>query len=207
MNQILKFFSLSLLAVFFLAGCYPGGAEFTSDYDVAYTNYNDTFNFKAFNTYAMPDQIVIDVQITNGGDTIYEYMKPIYADPILNRIASNMSSYGWTRVDISENPDLILSPAAVSSTTYFYSYWYCWWYGGYFPGWGWYYPPYWNVTSVTTGSMIMNLSDPNADSPINRSPAAWLGIVNGVLNNSANISRALEGIDQTFTQSPYLKIN
>lgn len=208
MNRLLRFFSFAILSGLLFGGCYPGGADYTSDYDVVYTNYNDTFDFKVFNTYAMPDQIVIDVEITNGGDTIYEYMKPKYADPILDQIANNMANYGWTRVDIADNPDMLLMPAGISSTTYFYSYWYGWWYGGYYPpGWGWYYPPYYTVSSYTTGSMIMTLTDPNSDSPINRAPLEWIGVVNGVLTNSANINRALSGIDQAFEQSPYLKIN
>lgn len=208
MNRLLKFFSFAVLSGLLLGGCYPGGADYTSDYDVVYTNYNDTFNFKAFNTYAMPDEIVIDVEITNGGDTIYEYMKPKYADPILAQIATNMTGYGWTRVDIADNPDMLLMPAGISSTTYFYSYWYGWWYGGYYPpGWGWYYPPYYTVSSYTTGSMIMTLTDPNSDTPINRAALEWIGVVNGVLTNSASISRAVTGIDQAFEQSPYLKIN
>ena len=54
----------------------------------------------------------------------YEYMKDIYAGPILGRIEANMSALGWTRVNIEANADVLLSPAAISSTTYFYSYWY-----------------------------------------------------------------------------------
>ncbi len=207
MNRILKMGLLAGLFGFVVTGCYPGGADYTSDLDVVYSNYDDGFNFKASNTYAMPDEIVIDVKIKNNGDTIYEYMKPIYADPILAKIAQNMSNYGWTRVDIADQPGMILSPAALSNTTYFYSYWYDWWWGGYYPGWGWYYPPYYTVDSYTTGSMIMTLADPNADSPINESPTAWIGAVNGVLTGSSDITRALNGIDQAFVQSPYLKIN
>lgn len=206
MNQFLKFFSLALLFGLILGGCYPGGADYTSDYDVVYTDYNDTFNFKAFTTYAMPDDIVVDVQISNAGDTTYEYMKSVYSDPILAQIATNMTNYGWTRVDISANPDLLLSPAAQSSTTYYTSYWYNWWYGGYYPGWGWYYPPSYTVSSYTTGSLIMTIADPNSDSPINRSQSEWIGVLNGILTNSANINRALSGIDQAFSQSPYLSI-
>ncbi len=207
MNRIFKLFTVATLTGLVFGGCYPGGADYTSDYDAVYTDFNDTFNFKAFNTYAMPDQIVVDIEITNDGDTIPEYMKSIYSDPILAQIAENMANYGWTRVDISDNPDLLLSPAGQSSTTYYYSYWYDWWYGGYYPGWGWYYPPYYTVSSYTTGSLIMTIADPNLDSPINRSPMEWVGVVNGVLTNSANITRALNGIDQAYTQSPYLKIN
>lgn len=209
MKRLLTYSLFAALAGLGLAGCYPGGPEYTEDLDVVYTTYDTEFDFAGRNTYAMPDQIVTDVQITNSGDTIYEYMKPVYADQILGKIASNMSALGWTRVDISATPkpDVLLSPAATSSTTYYYSYWYDWWYGGYYGGWGWYYPPSYTVSSYTTGSLIMTIADPNLDSPINSSPTAWVGVLNGLLSGSGNVNRALTGIDQAFAQSPYLKTN
>jgi len=209
MNRLFAYFIFAALAGFGLAGCYPQGPEYTDDLDVVYTVNNPEFDFQGRGTYAMPDQIVTDVEITNSGDTIYEYMKPVYADQILAKIAANMATLGWTRVDISNMPapDVLLTPAAISSTTYFYSYWYDWWYGGYYGGWGWYYPPYYTVSSYTTGSLIMTIADPNIDSPINESQAAWVGVINGLLTGSGNITRALEGIDQAFEQSPYLKTN
>jgi hypothetical protein len=207
MSQFFKFFMLTAVSALVLAGCYPAGPDFTEDLDVVYTTFDDEFDFVSRNTYSMPDQIVTDVQITNSGDTIYEYMKPIYADPILQRIDANMTAQGWTKVDVSANPDVLLMPAGMSSTTYFYSYWYCWWYGGYWGGWGWYYPPYYTVSSYTTGSLIMTIADPNIDSPINRSPTAWIAAMNGLLTYSGDINRVLSGIDQAFEQSPYLKTN
>jgi hypothetical protein len=209
MNRLLIYFVSVALAGIGLAGCYPQGPDFTEDLDVVYTNYDPDYDFVGQSTYAMPDKIVTDVEITNGGDTIYEYMKPVYADQILAKIASNMSALGWTRVDIdaSPKPDVLLTPAGISSTTYFYTYWYDWWYGGYYGGWGWYYPPYYTVSSYTTGSLIMTIADPNIDSPINRSPVSWIGAGNGLLTYSGNVDRALDAIDQAFEQSPYLKTN
>ncbi len=207
MNRYLTFSLLAILTGFGLAGCYPAGPDYTEDLDVVYTTFDDEFDFQGRGTYAMPDKIVTDVQITNSGDTIYEYMKPVYADQILARIDANMSALGWNKVDINAVPDVLLMPGAISSTTYFYSYWYGWWYGGYYGGWGWYYPPSYTVSSYTTGSLIMTISDPNIDSPINKSATAWIGVGNGLLTSSGNVSRALESVDQAFQQSPYLKTN
>jgi len=207
MKRIFTYSIFVGLAAMGLAGCYPQGPEYTDDLDVVYTNFDPEFDFPGHNTYAMPDEIVTDVQITNSGDTIYEYMKPIYADPILAKIDANLAALGWSKVDVSANPDVLMMPAGISSTTYFYSYWYCWWYGGYWGGWGWYYPPYYTVSSYTTGSLIMTMSDPNIDSPINRSPTAWIGAMSGLLTGGGNINRVLDGIDQAFEQSPYLKTN
>ena len=207
MNRLLSYFIFAALIGFGLAGCYPQGPDYTSDLDVVYTNYDPEFDFPGHNTYAMPDKIVVDVEISNNGDTTYEYMKPLYADQILARIDAHMTGLGWSKVDVSATPDVLVMPAGMSTTSYYYSYWYGWWYGGYWGSWGWYYPPYYSVSSYTTGSLIITMSDPNIDSPINRSPTAWIAAANGLLTGSSNISRALDAVDQAFKQSPYLKTN
>ncbi len=207
MSRLFTFTCLIAFTGFMLSGCYPGGADFTSDYDVTYTNHSASYDFNAKSTYAMPDKIVVDVEI-NRGDTTYIYMKDIYAQPILQRIADNMTSLGWTRVNLSDIPDVLLTPAGMSTTTYYYSYWYNWWYGGWYGGWyGWYYPPYVSVSSFTTGSLIMTIEDPNQDTPINATESVWIGVINGVLTSSNDVNRALTGIDQAFQQSSYLKTN
>lgn len=205
MYRFMKFFIPALLGGWLLSGCYPGGAEFTEDIDAVYTNHVASFDFQGRSTYAMPDKIVVDVQIQNDGDTIYEYMKDVYAQPLLNAIDANMGALGWTKVDVHNNPDVVLTPAAIKNTTYFYSYWYCWWYGGY---WGWYYPPYYTISSYTTGSFIMVIADPTPDdSPINIGPAAWFAVGNGLFTGNYYLDRVLNAIDQSFEQSPYLKTN
>jgi hypothetical protein len=206
MFKLLTFSCLIAFTGFLLSGCYPGGAEFNEDLDVVYTNHSATYDFQSKGTYSMPDKIVVDVKIDHG-DTIVEYMKDIYAGPILQQIADNMANYGWTRVDISTGPDVLLTPAGISSTTYYYDYWYCWWYGGWYGGWGWYYPPYVTVSSFTTGSLIMTIEDPNTDSPINSSEAVWVSAVNGILSGAYDISRITKGVEQAFKQSTYLKTN
>lgn len=207
MTKFLTFSCFIVCAVFLLSGCYPGGADFTEDFDVVYTNYKTTYDFAAQSTYAMPDKIVVDVEIDRG-DTTYVYMKDIYATPILQRIADNMTSLGWTRVNLSDNPDVLLTPAGMKTTHIFYDYWYCWWYGGYYPpGWGWYYPPYVTISTFSTGTFIMTIEDPNVDNPIGQSEAAWVAGINGVLSGNYSIDRVLKSIDQAFTQSPYLKTN
>lgn len=208
MNRFLGLFAIAALAGLGLSGCYPGGADFTEDLDLVYTNYDEQFNFESRNTYALPDKIVVDIEINQiTGDTTYEYMKDIYAQPILARIDANMADYGWTKVNVDADPDVLLMPAGIKNTTYIYYYWYDWWYGGYWPGWGWYYPPSWGVSSYTTGTLLVTMADPTNDSPIGQSSTAWLMAANGLLTNSANIDRVLSAIDQGFQQSPYLNKN
>jgi hypothetical protein len=200
---------IALLLTVMLGACYPDGPDYYEDTDVVLTTFDDTYDFTSKSTYARPDQIVVDIDIEDG-DTTYEYMKPQFATPIFQAIDANMTSRGFTKVDLDQDPDLLLMPAGLSSTTFFYSYWYDWWYGCYYGcGWGWYYPPYYTVSSYTTGSMIMTITDPNLanDSPINRSPAVWISVANGLASGYYDITRVTESIDQSFEQSPYLKTN
>jgi hypothetical protein len=198
--------ALSALAGVVLWGCYPGGPDYYEDTDVVFTTYDVDYVFQGSNTYAMPDKIVVDVEIDRG-DTTFVYMKDVFAAPILQAIDRNMLALGWAKTAINGNPDLVLTPAGMKSTTFFYSYWYDWWYGGWYPGWGWYYPPYYNVSSYTTGSFIMVFADPNIDNPVDRSPAAWLSAANGLMSGAYDVSRVTDAIDQAFRQSPYLKVN
>jgi hypothetical protein len=197
----------SAFAGLLLGGCYPNGPEYVDDLDVVYTTYSKSYDFGSKGTYARPDKIVTDVKIDHG-DTSYVYMKPAFADPILESIDKNMLALGWEKHDISTKPDVLVTPAAWSSTTYFYSYWYDWWYGGYYGGWyGWYYPPYYTVSSYTTGTLVITISDPKEPSPIGATEAKWVAAANGLAGGSYDISRVTKAIDQAFKQSPYLKTN
>lgn len=210
MKKIVYGVFFSAAAGLTLLGCYPQGPEYVEDLDVVYTTFDEEYDFQGQSTYALPDKIVVDVEIDRG-DTTYVYMKDALAAPILAAIDDNMEALGWTKVaGLVNDPDIIITPAAISSTTYYYSYWYDWWYGGYYGGyWGWYYPPYYSVSSITTGSLVLTMSDPGAaeDSPIGQSQANWLMVANGVATGYGDISRVTNAIDQGFKQSPYLKIN
>jgi len=207
-RKIYSFATVLLLTV--LVGCYPGGAEYVDEYDITYTNYDKTYDFVGKATYSLPNKIM---KIT--GDAISvspqppEYIKDIYGVPILAQIDANMQSLGWTKVDVNSNPDVQLLPAAWESTTIIYGgYWggyYCWYYP-YYCGGGWYYP-YVPVTTYSTGTLVMTLVDPNAESTDSNKRVAWTGAINGLLSGSYDAGRVNKGINQAFTQSPYLKTN
>lgn len=115
---------------------------------------------------------------------------------------------GWEKINIANGPDVLVTPAAMSTTTFFYSYWYDWWYGGWYGGyWGWYYPPYYTVSSYTTGSVIITMADPNLESAINKSPTIWISAANGLVTGYNDVDRVVTAINQAFVQSPYLKTN
>ena len=197
--------ALLTLSILLLWGCYPGGPDYAEDMDIVLTKHNDSYDFAAKATYAMPDRIVkITGNVLEGEDP--EFIPDLVSEQILSRIDDNMKNLGWNRVDLSENPDVVLTVASWETTTvyYWYDYWY-WWWGGYYPYWG-YYPPV-NYTSYTTGTLLMNLIDPNeiegTGNPVNQ----WAGAVNGLLTGSYNVSRVNAAIDKAFKISPYLQTN
>lgn len=185
-----------------LGGCYPDGPEYYEDYDIVYTNYDNSYTFAGHSSYAIPDRIIkITDGLIEGGDP--EYVKPVYSDEMLNRIKTNMASLGYTLASDTSNADLILMPSAIEVTniSYYYNYWWDYW--GY--GWGYYYP-YPVTYSYKTGSLFMNLIDRVDISPDGKRRIVWTGIINGLLEGSTSdfTRRMNKSIDQAFTQSQYL---
>jgi len=207
-----KIYSLAtvvLLTVLF--GCYPGGAEYIDEYDIVYSNYDKTYDFAGKGTYSLPDKVM---KITGNAVSINpqppEYIKDVYAFPILARIDANMQALGWTKVAANANPDVQVLPAAWESTTIIYGgYWggyWCWYYPYYCGGGGWYYP-YTPVATYSTGTLVMTMVDPNTESTDGSKRVTWTGAINGLLVGSYDGNRIDRGIDQAFAQSRYLKTN
>lgn len=193
-----------------LSSCYPDGAEFYEDTDVVFTNYEPSYDFKSKGTVALPDQIVkITGDAIGPGIDEPTFIPDIVAQSLLARIQTNLEQMGYTVVDIDSDPDLLLAPAAIESTTivYWYDYW-GWWWGGYYPGWGYpMYPYYPSYTSYTTGTLVMNLVDPNVTAGNGNPISQWTGAIAGMLSYSYDANRSNRLIDQAFAQSPYLKTN
>jgi hypothetical protein len=196
---------LAILGGILLWGCYPEGPTYTEDLDLVLTHHNPNYDFAAKNTYAMPDKIVKITGNLQEGD-LPVYIPDIYASKVLQMIADNMESLGYTRVPLDASPALLLTPAAWETTTifYYYDYWY-WWWGGYYPYYP-YYPPVYGY-SYTTGTLLMNLIDPTQTGTNGNPIPQWTGALNGVLNDVYSDSRMTKLINQAFAQSPYLKTN
>ncbi len=201
-------FIVLITGIFLLTGCYPGGPDYIEEMDVVLVKHNENYNFAGKSTYAISDKIVKITGNLVEGETP-EFVPDITGKPILARIESNMTAYGWQKVDISANPDLLLIPASWETTTvfYWYDYWYYWW-GGYYPGWGWggYYPPVY-YDSYSTGTLIMALIDKNELGANGNPVTQWTGAINGIMTSSYNATRINTAIDKTFAISPYLKTN
>lgn len=215
----LKFSIIAGIAVA-LTGCYPGGAEYTTDTDLVYTNYDPAYDFDSVQTYYLGDSIrhIVDEGATI--DTKYDAY-------ILGEIKSNLDALGWQEFDLNDTlsgdkPDVVVVTALMVLTTYevyYYPYWgYGWYWKGSnstnYYGYGWYYPWYGYggsyVTSYSTGTVVMLMFDPILIDDANKQiKLNWAGVLNGLAGYGAvdAQSRISDGIDQAFSQSPYLSGN
>lgn len=194
-------------SLLFFWGCTLQGPEYTEELDLVVTSYDTKFDFKTPGTYAMPDKVV---KITGDPTAPPEYVKDIYGIPMLATIDQNMADLGWTKVDVGADPDIQLMPAAWTTTTIVSGgYWggyYCWWYPYYCGGGGWYYP-YYPVSTYSTGTMLMTMTDAKHEGTDGGLPVVWTGTMNGLLSGTYEVDRVTKGINQAFKQSPYLKTN
>ena len=139
MNRIRITLSALLGLLLMIGGCYPGGPEYTSDYDLIATEYSpDYWSANSPLSYYMPDSLgwIVDREDLDNNDDLTRD----YDDFILGEVAENMALYGYQRIaelDLENPPDLYVftQALAVKNTTISYVPGYPW-YGGYYPGWG-----------------------------------------------------------------------
>jgi hypothetical protein len=79
----------------------------------------------------------------------------------------------------------------------------CWYWGCYPP----FYPIYPTVYQYTVGDFILETFDVKNVESNNNLQAIWLVQLSGVLSSTqtTNIERTVDGINQAFIQSPYIK--
>jgi len=192
---------LSLL----LAGCHPSGAEYISDLDVVATTHDPTFNFATPSTYSRPDRIYV----ISGDPTTTppEQLNPQTTQLILNTVDNAMSAYGYTKVDVSAAPDLVMtfSVLKVTNVNYYYGYW-CTYWGYYYPCYP-YYPPVVGVSTYVVGTLIMDMAPYSSTAPPgNQIKGVWTAVLRGIQSGSTSTDnqRIVNGVSQAFIQSPYL---
>jgi hypothetical protein len=186
------------------------------EYDMVATSYDRNYNFAAARTYLMPDSVV-HVRDQYGQDQV----NPAYDPYILQAIESQLQARGFTRLPDSSNQraDVVVLATVTGNTNvnvtqdpYNQWGWYSGWggYSGLGPGWGYGYPGYYSPVTVTayqTGSLIVQMVDPNQVTPGSKDiPAVWVATFNGLLEGSpASVrDRIVQGLTQAFTQSTYL---
>ncbi|MBE6287403.1 MAG: DUF4136 domain-containing protein [Mediterranea massiliensis] len=177
---------------------------------LVYTNHDTSADFKSFNTFYLPDSILVI-----GESRTAVFWKDSNAEAILDAYAKNMQQRGYIRVNDREEADLGLQVSYIESTYYFTDYgqpqW--WWnYPGYWDSlywgdWGDWYYPYAVTYTYSTGAFLTELV--NLDAPQGASaklPVLWTSYLTGLLSSSNEINDrlAIEAVNQSFSQSSYL---
>ena len=158
-----------------------------------------------------------DSVLVIGNEDKAEYWTGDQAAPYLEAYEENMQSFGYTRVATKAEAALGLQISYVQSTQYFvgYSYPYWWdsypgyWGPGYWGNWGYWYYPYNIVYSYHVGSLLTEMVDLRVPQGQEKKlTVVWNSFMSGLLtgSNTINTALAVQAIDQSFVQSPYLNI-
>ena len=218
-----------LVVPLIITSCYPNEYDNLADLDVVQTQYDQEFDFGSREYYLLADT----VPLITGEDTITKTREEIMLDEaILEEIASQMNSAGYTRLSPADTTDenkmsnavvVLATRSEESYAGYYYDYYYYgydYWnsyYGMnyYYPGYNWnyYYPwGYPTVYSYSIGTVIIEMVDPIVPYEIDREndevlyPVRWMAVLNGIAEQSIENTeqRTIDGIRQAFSQSPYL---
>ena len=201
-----------LIGVLFAAalGCYPEQITSLSQLASVTTLVDSQAPLRNARTFALPDTIVHLTPTTGPG-----VMRHDGDQQMIDRVRSELIALGWQEItDVAaERPDVVVLMAVSEQTNTgvayagWWSYW-GWWPGwpvGYGADWGWGYPANAVTFTYDTGTLLITMLDvQHGDASSRRVPLLWAAGVNGVLTSSS-LQGALTGIDQAFTQSPYLE--
>jgi len=188
----------------------PSTSDLHRDY-LVYTDYDSKADFAGFDTYYVPDSILLI-----GQSDKQEYWNDANARQIVGTVVSRMNGDGFVRTYDKETADLGIQISYVSRVTYYvgydYPYWWSYypyyWTPGYWGDWlGWYYP-YRVYYGYTAGSMLIEMVNLEAaDDGTRKLPIVWTSFIGGLLTASEQINqeRTVAAVNQAFDQSPYLR--
>jgi hypothetical protein len=205
-----------ILVLAVLGGCASPPPESERDQTIVITKHAPDVNFGKYKTfYLRPEIRTLD---DNGELAPVDDNK---AQPLLNQTTNNLLARGFT-VTTKDKADLAVEMLYTQtiSTTYWCYGWWDYYYWGY-PGWG-YYPYYGCDTAVWKSNMLSTIISDLTEARDNLGgglglgnggaggdgglshdiPGLWFAGVYGVALNG---QQAIDGINQTYTQSPYLE--
>jgi len=201
--------TLIMLGVFFTAvGCYPEQINSISQLASVTTLVDSQAPLRNARTFALPDTII---HITIGAGVISHDGD----QQLIARVRAELIAMGWREVtDVrAERPDVVVLMAVTEQTNTGVAYGGWWSDWGWWPGWpatygsdwAWGYPANAVTFTYETGTLLITMLDvQHGNESTKRVPLLWAAGVNGVLT-STSLDGALNGIDQAFTQSPYLE--
>lgn len=198
---------LPVLALLAVVGCRPEADNLRLlDELVVSTNYDPEADFRSFNTFALATDTIGFVS-NRTRDTLLTYEESSLVRPILNQVRSNLVDRGYTRVERREDPQLAVNVYIVNDINLFQQVVYP----------NYYYPNYWGYSNSffygypliqtfqqNTGSLVIELVDLVNRNQNNQVRVIWTAYMGDIINTVDREKQILEGIDQAFSQSPYV---
>lgn len=176
---------------------------------VVRTTYAENIDFSAYRTFSMPiDTLGLASNATD--DTV---ITGDYARQVSQRIRTRLVDTGYEAVGSTDDPDLLIKAYIVDNQGVYQSYTYGGlgypgsFYSGYYGygGLGGYYGyPLLQSFAYQTGTLVIEMLDLKNPAPDGRFQVVWLAQMGDVYNSVDPFDKALEAVEQAFTQSEYL---
>lgn len=194
----IKFLVLAVAVSFagMFSSCYYDYGIDSANSNVVITTYDKTYDFASVNKY------ILDTTVNKIGDNS---LTSVYNSTILNAVRTNLNNLGWTEAAPADSlaAGVVKVGTGITTSTYTVDYNDYYWYGGgYYWGYPYYYDDY--TYSYTTGTIIIAIADLKKKDGSNL-PLQWIGALNGVTGQTNPNALITSGINQAFSQSPYLK--
>jgi hypothetical protein len=194
-----------------LTACYaPPAADERFDDSVVVTSRDDEVDFATFQTFFVRPEIRILDESVDARAAGVEALPVATAEQLLDATRQNLVARGYREAAVKTEADLAVEMVYLRTiyTDYYCYSWSDWYYWGY-PGYSYYYPYSCDTAAWRSGMVVTNVVDLMSAGPAREAVATdsvlrgvWFSGIYGV-EVDASVQSALEGIDQSFTQSPY----
>jgi hypothetical protein len=200
-----KYLKLLIIGMLSLYACRPepDSGKLLDEF-VVETNYDNTVDFTLYSTFAIPVDTIGFIS-NSSRDTVITAGESDFPKPVLKAISDNLTSRGYSKVDRNQNPDLGINVLVVNDFNVFQSVIYPGnYYSGYYGYGSYYYYPYVRTSAYNTGVLIIEIVDLKNRTPDNKVKVIWDAYMGDVYNTFELIPQTIDGINQAFTQSPFI---
>ena len=209
MKRVMLLMSAALGVVLSLSSCGKDPLKDMTEEEsrIYVTNRADSVDFTSYKTFSIADSVAVASNSNTGERALTDYDKKLIAD-----VTQSLQARGYTLVNRVAKPDLAVNLTRIdntySSIIYDPGYWSG--IGGYFdpfywgyPGYGYYWPTYYQVYQKERAVSIDIVDLKNAKN--NQLVAVWNAMLRG--SGVWNISNVDSMVSAVFAQSTYLKAN
>jgi hypothetical protein len=209
-----------VLSVTTLVACYsPPAPDERFEDTIVVTSSDEAADFATFQTFFVRPEIRVLDESEDSAEgaapsVTTETMAPAMATSVIDTVTQNLIARGFRQAATKAEADLAVEIVYLRTITsdYYCYYWSDWYYWGY-PGYSYYYPYSCDTAEWRSGMMVTNVVDLKSAGPARAAAemgnsvlrGVWFSGIYGVQDDSSSsMQRAVDGVDQSFEQSPYL---